>query len=418
MSHGDDLLSPGYTSDDEARFVAEPAKRSGRTAFARDRARILHSSALRRLAAKTQVFVAGTADFPRTRLTHTLEVAQIGRELGASLGCDPDLVEVGCLAHDLGHPPFGHNGEEALAQIAAHAGGFEGNAQTLRVLARLESKTFDAQGFSVGLNLTRASLDAAIKYPWPRRSDITKFGYYQDDSEIFAWARLHAVEGRKSFEAQVMDWADDVAYSVHDVEDAIVGKHLNFQVLTSPSERSDIIALAIEQYTSAPEDRVEQAIDRLLKLPYWPTRYDESQQSLAELKNLTSQLIGRFCGAAHDATRAEFGDGLLTRYNAELRIPAEIETEVAVLKSLANLYVMQREGAHEVYQKQRQLLTELVQALIVREGRDLELWLHESWNQATSDEARLRVAIDQVASLTDSSAVAWHQRLTSPRTPA
>ncbi|MEY4348302.1 MAG: hypothetical protein RIS43_721 [Actinomycetota bacterium] len=418
MTHGDDLLSPGYTPEDEARYVAEPAKRSGRTAFARDRARILHSSALRRLAAKTQVFVAGTADFPRTRLTHTLEVAQIGRELGASLGCDPDVVEVGCLAHDLGHPPFGHNGEEALAQIAAHAGGFEGNAQTLRVLARLESKTFDAQGHSVGLNLTRASLDAAIKYPWPRRSDITKFGYYQDDAEIFTWARMHSVEGRKSFEAQVMDWADDVAYSVHDVEDAIVGKHLRFEALTSQSERNNIIALAIEQYTDSPEDLVEQAIHRLMQLPYWPKRYDETQRSLAELKNLTSQLIGRFCGAAHDATRAEFGTGLLTRYNAELRIPSEIEAEVAVLKTLANLYVMQREGAHEIYQAQRQLLIELVEALVAREGRDLELWLQGAWQTATTDEARLRVAIDQVASLTDSSAVAWHERLTSPTTPA
>ena len=158
---GDDKLSVGYTSADEARYVAELPKRADRTAFARDRARILHSSALRRLAAKTQVLQAGTADFPRTRLTHTLEVAQVGRELGQSLGCDPDLVEVGCLAHDLGHPPFGHNGEDELNRLAGDIGGFEGNAQTLRVLARLESKTFDHDGRSVGLNLTRAALDAA-----------------------------------------------------------------------------------------------------------------------------------------------------------------------------------------------------------------------------------------------------------------
>jgi dGTPase len=409
---GDDLLSPGYAQADEERFVAEPAKRSGRTAFARDRARILHSSALRRLAAKTQVLVAGTADFPRTRLTHTLEVAQIGRELGASLGCDPDLVEVGCLAHDLGHPPFGHNGEEALASIAAHAGGFEGNAQTLRVLARLESKTFDADGNSVGLNLTRAGLDSAIKYPWPRRSETPKFGYYEDDAEIFSWARVGAVEGQKSFEAQVMDWADDVAYSVHDVEDAIVSGHLNLAVLTSQSERAQLIDLAIEHYTDSPAQDIEAAIDRLIALSYWPGNFDGSQQSLAALKNATSQLIGRFCGSAHDATRKQYGDGLLTRYNAQLIINDDVASEVAVLKSLANMYVMQREGADAMYRQQRDLLTQLVTALLAREGHDLEKWLAPAWDAATTDEQKLRVVIDQVASLTDSSAVAWHSRLT------
>ena len=178
MTYSDDLLSPGYEDSDEVRWVGEPAKRSGRTAFARDRARILHSSALRRLAAKTQIHTAGLSDFPRTRLTHTLEVAQIGRELGAALGADPDLVEVGCLAHDLGHPPFGHNGEEALADIAKDFGGFEGNAQSFRLLVRLEAKTVDADGKSIGLNLTRASLDGATKYPWPRSENPRKFGVY------------------------------------------------------------------------------------------------------------------------------------------------------------------------------------------------------------------------------------------------
>jgi dGTPase len=113
-----------YSDSDQERFFFEPAKRAGRTEFMRDRARVIHSAALRRLAAKTQVAVPWENDFQRTRLSHSMECAQIGRELGESLGADPDLLETACLSHDLGHPPFGHNGEEALADIAQEFGGF------------------------------------------------------------------------------------------------------------------------------------------------------------------------------------------------------------------------------------------------------------------------------------------------------
>ena len=157
----------GYNDADRERFLDEPAKRLGRTEFARDRARIIHSFALRRLAAKTQVAVPWATDFPRTRLSHSLECAQVGRELGAALGADPDLMEGACLAHDIGHPPFGHNGEEALDKLAESCGGFEGNAQSFRLLVRLEAKTENLLAFAEEkkalLNIDQMALERALK---------------------------------------------------------------------------------------------------------------------------------------------------------------------------------------------------------------------------------------------------------------
>jgi dGTPase len=393
--------------------VEEPPKRPGRTAYERDRARVLHSSALRRLAAKTQVVVPGESDFPRTRLTHSLECAQIGRDLGKTLGADPDLVETACLAHDLGHPPFGHTGEAALDEVARDAGGFEGNAQSLRILTRLEAKTFSPGGRSVGLNLTRAALDASCKYPWSRAVDSHKYGVYDDDLEVFEWFRRGAPEGRRCLEAQVMDWSDDIAYSVHDLEDAVVAGHLDLDLLRDPDERAALLTLTCARVGASTSDDVERALDRLLGLPSWPTAYDGSHRTLAALKNTTSQLIGRFCQAAEAATRAAFGDRPLRRYEADLVVPADARLEVEVLKAVADRYVMSRDDATRRYVDQQAVVQELAEALLRDAPRGLDPLLADDFAAATDDAGRLRVVVDQVAQLTDGSAAAMLARLTS-----
>jgi dGTPase len=401
----------GYTASDEERYLPEPPKASGRRAFARDRARVLHCAALRRLAAKTQVMAAGESDIPRTRLTHTLEVAQVAREIGEALGADPDLVEVAALAHDIGHPPFGHNGEDALNLLAADCGGFEGNAQSFRVLTRLEAKAHQGQT-SVGLNLTRAALDAATKYPWPRATGRRKFGVYDDDRPVFDWMRQGAPDQHRCLEAQIMDWADDVAYSVHDVEDAVVLGHLDLAALRSPLEHAAVIATAHEQYAPGlAVEQLRQALQRLMDLPAWPDGFDGSHTDLAALKTLTSTLIGRFALAAQEATTARFGGGPHARYAADLVVPGAVRAEVAVMKGVTALFVMQRPGAADRYEFERGLIDDLVGGLLRREGADLDPWLLDAWQGAVSDEQRLRVVVDQVASLTDVSILRWHERI-------
>jgi dGTPase len=404
---------PAYTARDTERLHQESRKSRRRGPFERDRARVLHSSALRRLSAKTQVVQPGVSDFPRTRLTHSLECAQIGRELGQALGCDPDLVEAACLSHDLGHPPFGHNGERALDEAAAACGGFEGNAQSLRLLIRLEGKVIDPDGRSAGLNLTRATLDATVKYPWRRGEggDTHKFNCYPDDSEAFAWLREGAPAGRTCFEAQVMDWADDVAYSVHDVEDALHAGLVSMAALRDPGQRAEVCRIAAAHYCDADEAELDEVFTELLAEPVWPSEFTGDLASLAALKNLTSELIGRFCRAAERATRKAHGPGRLTRYRADLVLPRRALLECALLKAVAAHFVMSREEARIYQAEERRTITELVGALRLGAPGALDPQFRASFENAPNDAAALRVIVDQVASLTDTSATALHAQL-------
>lgn len=400
-------MANGYGERDRERRVSEPPKRAGvpRAAFERDRARVLHSSALRRLAGKTQVVGVGVDDFPRTRLTHSLECAQVGRELGAALGADPDLVDTACLAHDLGHPPFGHNGETALDEAARDCGGFEGNAQSFRLLTRLEVKVLH-DGRSAGLNLTRATLDAATKYPWTRADDrMTKWGAYADDADVLAWVRAEAPEGRLCFEAQVMDWSDDVAYSVHDLEDAVHSRHVDLRRL----DHAAVIARA-SSFTQAAVPELETALAGLERSDWWMGEYDGTIASQAALKRMTSELIARLCSAAIAATRERWGDGPLTRYAADLEVPGLARAECALLKAVTAHYVMDRESALTRQAAERDLLLGLVDALS-KQPSQLDAAHREMHDSATDDAGRRRAVVDQVAALTDLSARALAARL-------
>ncbi len=418
-------MTATYGLHDRERFVPE-SHNVARSDFERDRGRILHSSALRRLSAKTAVYSPTMGlDFVRNRLTHTLEVAQVGRELALRLGLDPDVVETACLAHDIGHPPFGHNGEEALNAWSEPFGGFEGNAQTLRLLSRLEPKVVADDGSSFGLNLTRASLDASVKYPWPSSFGVErvvsgastqlKWGAYDDDLPVFEWLRDRAPSHRPCVEAQTMDLSDDIAYSVHDFEDAVVGGVLDLRLLRDPASRRGLIAgIRSWTLTSLSDDDLDAALTRVAGHPSWLGSFDNSRASLAALKNLTSQLIGRFCVATTEATLAASSDGPVARFGVSVLVPDETCAEIVVLKGIVGALVMASDARQPYYARQREILSELVEVLW-RTPSELERPFADDWDRATDDAGRRRVVVDQVASLTDQSATAWHERLTSPR---
>ncbi len=424
------VVTARYDEHDTARALSEADKSAGlpdtaglaRAPFDRDRARVLHSAAFRRLAGKTQVVAPDEDDVPRTRLTHSLEVAQIARYIGAQLGCDPDLVDLAGLAHDIGHPPFGHNGEAALDAAGAAAGGFEANAQNLRLLTRLELKVLAPDGRPAGLNLTRAALDAVIKYPWPRPAAGGKFGVYADDRVVFDWVREGVpTPAARSLEAQVMDWADDVAYSVHDVEDAILSHRIDPARLADPGERDDIVrAAGTSGYSVRNPAELRGVLDELLALPAVADGLAAAGSGLyrgAALKGVTSELTGRFVTAAVTATRAVAGTPPLHRYDCDLAVPQVIRAEVALLKAMAAHYVMADAGRRRVQQHQQELLTELVDLLGRGDPAGLDPLFAAAARAAErtgDDVAWMRAVLDQVSLLTDAQAVLRYRRMTTP----
>ncbi|WP_101775791.1 anti-phage deoxyguanosine triphosphatase [Pasteurella oralis] len=441
----------------QTRFIADtPREKDHRPAFCRDRGRILHSAAFRCLQAKTQIHAIGENDFYRTRLTHSLEVAQIGSSLAAQMrfadafihlsnqlsvekndlqkqlkGLLPtnDLIESLCFAHDIGHPPFGHGGEVALNYMMRHHGGFEGNAQTFRLLTKLEPYTVEA-----GMNLTRRTILGIVKYPTildqsspqyaelsltentdPRYVKIMDWkpgkGLFRDDLPMFDWllvplseydrklfgqwqkARSMANEilktRFKSLDCSLMELADDIAYGVHDLEDAIVTGVVN-----------------LHQWQEAVEALKKSASDWMRKNIESITANLFSDQHYLR-KNAIGALVNYFITSVRWTLTADFHEPLL-RYNAEL--PTEVKAVLQVFKDFVRKYVILNVETQRIEYKGQRILTEMFQIFESDPERLLPRNTATRWKNA-AEQGKKRIICDYIAGMSDAYALRVYQQL-------
>ena len=379
-------------------------------------ARIIHSAAFRRLQGKTQVFGVRYGDFFRTRLTHSLEVAQIGKGLALRLGVDPTLVEAICLAHDIGHPPFGHYGEQVLRTSMAEHGSFEANAQNLRVLTQLEVKS----DRYVGLNLTRSVLDGLLKYKaiYGSQPGLSK-SCYAEDALLLEWVCENGSAEERSFECQIMNWADDVAYSAHDLEDGIHVGMISLQHLRRPSNQDAVIqrvqAEAEERGRAWSADEVVRELDwlaaRLIELEGLPT----PRHVRAALKDLTSRLINEFVRCAQGAPRLGWTANQSERYRYGLMVPDVQERRCEVLKQVAFVLVFAEPRVTTLAHRARHMVGRLFDVFQAEENAAMyPLDFQDRFAGARNDTERRRAACDYIATMTDFQAERTYQRLFVP----
>lgn len=412
-----------------------------RSPFQRDRARILHSAAFRRLQAKTQVHSVGMNDFYRTRLTHSLEVSQIGTGIAAQLKLkhpehhtlldSTSLLESLCLAHDIGHPPFGHGGEVALNYMMRDHGGFEGNGQTFRILARLEPYTLN-----YGMNLCRRTLLGILKYPalyshlksptpaleisnyrqlrpsqWPAVK-----GIFNDDADILDWVldplsnqdkqhfiacqkltkSTHLRTLHKSFDCSIMELADDIAYAVHDLEDAIV-----MGIVSQSQWQLDVV----DQLKASKDEWVRHEFTHIYKKLF------SSQHHLR--KDAIGTLVNGFVTAIAIVEDERFEEPLL-RCNAKLE--PEFAIALEVLKQFVLKYVVRKPEIQMLEYKGQQIVMELFEAFASDPERLLPANTQERWRQSIESGSNShRVIADYISGMTDEFASRLHQHLFSPK---
>lgn len=429
------------------RLLGEDKQRRNdhRSAFQRDRARILHSAAFRRLQAKTQVLGVGMNDFYRTRLTHSLEVSQIGTGITAQLRRkypefkpllnSMSLIESICLAHDIGHPPFGHGGEVALNYMMRHHGGFEGNGQTFRILSRLEPYTP-----SWGMNLTRRTLLGIMKYPAmhsqlfidQHKPDIANHrqlkpsdwppvkGLFDDDQPIIDWVLSalsendrqlfisseqstvnahypHLKTRFKSLDCSIMELADDIAYAVHDLEDAIV-----MGIVNQRQWQHDVV------------DQLHSINDQWLKSEIANIGEKLFSHEHHLRKDAIGTLVNGFVTAISIKTNDDFEAELL-KYNAELQ--ADFALTLHVLKQLVFKYVIRKPEIQMLEYKGQQIIMELFEAFASDPERLLPLNTRERWLAANAENSNpMRVIADYISGMTDGFAGRLHQQLFGSKT--
>jgi len=424
----------------------------GRSAFRRDFGRLLHSPSFRRLQGKTQLFPGHETDFFRNRLTHSLEVAQVAKGIAELLNVrdpacaeqklDVDLIEFAGLAHDLGHPPFGHNGEKALDECMREFGGFEGNAQTLRILSRVEKKVHSGApdgdscgitdtGFDrrLGLNLAYRSMAAILKYdqeiPLKRElgAELVK-GYYSSEHDLVAMIKDkvgHPQDGRafKTIECQVMDIADDIAYCTYDLEDAMKGGFSHpMQLLARVFGDKDLAKKLWEKVAKevpdATESEVYTALSEVLVLD--PTvgaleQYSQSKLTAGDAKlrsEFTSAMIGDFMrGITIDA---ESADDLKF---AKVKVDRSIKIQIEAIKHLNYLLTIMSPRLKIVEFRGYEVVQTIFNTLC--DGEDGSLLLPDDVQRMharlQSDVDRRRLVCDFVAGMTDRYAVEFYSRL-------
>jgi dGTPase len=396
-------------------------KRDYRSAFQMDRDRIIHSHAFRKLQSKTQVFLSGEYDFYRTRLTHSMEVAQIGRSICAYLHSrgepladgftlDSDLVEAVCLAHDLGHPPFGHSGERTLQELMGKWGGFEGNAQTLHLLT---DTIYQNESGVRGMVPTRALLDGVLKYKKLFRefsaAPMRHFLYDpQEKQRAFVFgpaaipAELHAEEKLNSFksvECQIMDWADDAAYSLNDIVDGVKAGFLTLE--------------RIEHWAGG--EAIDAERQRWLDQLFQAIRGDR-------LENVFAQRIGAFITACRLRERKNFMSALTNRYRFELVVAPAAEREAAFYKKMANDIIFESPQLQQMEHKARRVLFQLWDSCwrnyVEKDGRVINILPPRVGRLVAAeptDAGKARQICDWLAGLTDGMIVRTYQRLFDPQ---
>jgi len=401
-----------------------------RTAAQKDRDRLLYTSSLRRLAQVTQVVAADVSHVFHNRLTHSFQVAQVGRRLAERLlvahpeeiaqsdGLDPDVVEAACYAHDLGHPPFGHITEQELNDIAGDGvDGFEGNAQSFRIVTKLAQHS----PLHRGLDLTRATLAALLKYPWRRNENpkkTEKWGAYYSEQKDFDFATgLRGVRLELTLEAKLMDWADDITYSVHDLDDFYRAHRMPLHLLSDRlynQERELFFERVVQRHSErsglwADQQSLRESFNQVT-VGLFPlnSTYGGTWKERAALRQYSSHLIGRYLGN----TRLEIKDK-----KCELKIDDHLLREVAMLKELTWVYVIEAPSLTSQQFGQRYAIRKLFEIYMDATGKAtaqnlFPAYYREAIEEAKGDEKQIkRTVIDLIAGMTENQALAIYNRL-------